>query len=34
MSRKQYGGKPAVLLHNLSLIIKLHSNTLYNAVFG
>lgn len=31
MSRKQYERKPAVSLH--SLIINLHSNTFYNAVF-
>ncbi len=34
MSRKQCEGKPVVSLHNLSLIINLHSNTFYNAVFG
>lgn len=34
MSRKQYEGEPAVSLHSLSLIINLHSDTSYNAVFG
>lgn len=31
---KQYEWKPVVSLHSLSLIINLHSNTSYNAVFG
>lgn len=34
MSGRQNEGKPAVSLHNLSLIINLHSNTFYNAAFG
>lgn len=34
MSRKQCEGKPVVSLYNLRLIINLHSDTFYNAVFG